>query len=128
MTKLQKILHVDDDEDIRTITRMSLELVGKFEVYQCGSGHQALKEAKTFAPDLFLLDVMMPEMDGVETWHKLLEIPALYGTPTIFMTAKAEDTTSRSLLDAGAIAVVTKPFDPMKLPTQLHHAWDKVQA
>lgn len=128
MATLQKILHVDDDEDIRTITRMSLELVGKFEVHQCDSGPQALREAPSFSPDLLLLDVMMPEMDGVETWQKLLEIPALAGTPTIFMTAKAEDSTSRSLLEAGAIAVVTKPFDPMQLATQLVNAWEKVQS
>ena len=72
---LKKILHVDDDQDIRTITQMSLEMVGGFELQQCASGKEALIVAPQFQPDLLLLDVMMPEMSGEELWHKLMEMP-----------------------------------------------------
>ena len=123
MKELNKILHVDDDGDIREIARMALELVAQMTVHQCSSGKEALEQAEGFQPDLFLLDVMMPEMSGEETWRKLLEIPALAGVPAIFMTAKAEASISRDLRQAGAIAVITKPFDPMTLGDQIREAW-----
>ena len=124
MAGLNKILHVDDDDDIRTITRMSLEVVGDFSVHQCSSGPQAIAEAEAFGPDLLLLDVMMPGMDGIETWAKLKATEQMANTPAIFMTAKAEDATSKELLEAGAIAVITKPFDPVQLAQQIQSAWD----
>jgi len=124
MSDLTKILHVDDDDDIRQIALVSLEVVGGFNVHQCSSGKQALDEAEAFAPDLLLLDVMMPEMDGIETWQHLIAKESLAKTPAIFMTAKAEDSTSKKLLDSGAIAVITKPFDPMQLADQLRKAWN----
>lgn len=123
MTELNKVLHVDDDDDIRVITRMALEAVGGFTVQQHSNGPDALENAADFAPDLFLLDVMMPGMGGVETCEKLRELPGLADVPVIYVTAKAQDHETRALLDAGAIAVITKPFDPMTLCDQLRAAW-----
>jgi len=124
MSDLKKILHVDDDEDIRTIAQMSLEMVGGFELEQCASGKEALVVAPTFLPDLLLLDVMMPEMTGEELWNELMQMPALANTPTIFMTAKVEHSFLTHLLRDGALAIVEKPFDPMELSQEILAAWN----
>jgi CheY-like chemotaxis protein len=124
MSNLKKILHVDDDEDIRTITQMSLEMVGGFILEQCASGKEALIVAPKFGPDLLLLDVMMPEMSGEQLWHKLMLLPQLAGTPVIFMTAKVERSFLSHLRVDGALAIVEKPFDPMELSQQIVEAWN----
>jgi CheY-like chemotaxis protein len=124
MEKLQRILHVDDDEDIRTIAKMTLELIGNFHVDQFSSGKDAIENALACRPQLFLLDVMMPEMSGEETWRRLLEIPTLERVPTIFMTAKAEKQFTKSLMEQGALAVITKPFDPQELCEKIVTAWE----
>ena len=124
MTRLQRVLHVDDDDDIRVIARMSLEVVGDLVVHQCASGRQALAEAAAFAPDLFLLDYMMPEMNGEDTLRELRRIPGFEAVPAIFMTARVQANVASTLLERGALAVVPKPFDPMSLCTQLHDSWN----
>jgi len=121
MTKL-KILHVEDDLDIQEIAKLSLETIGGFEVLQCASGKQALAEVLEFAPDLFLLDMMMPEMSGDEVLKNLRELPGLQDTPTIFMTARAQRKEIVDLKSLGAIEVILKPFDPMTLPDQIKTA------
>jgi CheY-like chemotaxis protein len=123
MAELRKILHVDDDEDIRVITKMALELVGGLEVYQCASGPQAIAEAASFAPDLFLLDYMMPKMNGEETLLALRQIPTLEDVPAIFMTARAQTEVADTLKRRGALEVITKPFDPMELAAQIRDVW-----
>jgi len=127
MAELQKILHVDDDDDIRIIAKMALEVVGNLTVEQCSSGMDALEVAPQYKPDLFLLDVMMPVMGGEETWQKLRNIPGMENVPAIFMTAKAQDAATGALIELGAIAVITKPFDPMELCSQIRSAWDRHQ-
>lgn len=110
-----KVLHVDDDDDIRLIANLAMSLNTDFEVEQCSSGAEALEKVKSFKPDLFLLDMMMPSMTGEETWMKLKENTALENVPAIFMSAKAERDFAENLIKKGAIAVITKPFDPMNL-------------
>lgn len=124
MNDLKKILHVDDDQDIRTITQMSLQLVGGFILEQCASGKEALEVAPVFKPDLLLLDVMMPEMSGEQLWHHLMQMPDLADTPVIFMTAKVERSFLSHLRVDGALAIVEKPFDPMELSQQIIEAWN----
>lgn len=128
MAELKKILHVDDDDDIRVITRMSLEVVGQFTVHQCASGSEALEAAEAFQPDLFLLDVMMPGMTGEEVWSRLHGNPKLSHVPAIFMTAKAQEKEASFLLSTGAIGVITKPFDPMNLGQEIEAAWNAYHA
>jgi len=128
MEDLKKILHVDDDEDIRVIVKMALELVGQFEVDQYSSGPDAIAGAAAFQPQLFLLDVMMPEMTGEETWHQLRQIPGLEDVPAIFLTAKAESAFADRLLASGCLAVITKPFDPVDLCAKLSQYWAEFQA
>lgn len=123
MAELNTILHVDDDEDILEITRMALQLVDKFELHQCSSGAEALQVIDSVKPDLLLLDVMMPEMTGPELWDLIRSRDGTADIPVVFMTAKAEARISEELRDRGALAVVTKPFDPMTLGAQIRAAW-----
>jgi len=123
MTELQRILMVDDDSDIRTVAEISLTAVGGFTVEVCGSGREALERAPAFGPDLILLDVMMPGMDGPTTLKGLREIPALAQTPVIFMTAKVQPQEVAQLVACGALDVLAKPFDPMALPDALRRIW-----
>ena len=125
MKRLKKVLHVDDDEDIRTIAKMAMDVVGDLEVHQCAFGAQAIAEAAAFAPDLFLLDFMMPEMDGETTFQNLRQIPGLENVPVIYMTARVQRDFSQKLIEGGALAVLAKPFDPMELCAQLHEAWER---
>jgi len=120
---LEKILHVEDDPDIQKIAELSLATVGGFTLKSCSSGKQALDVATDFMPDLFLLDVMMPEMDGPATLAALWQIPELKNVPAIFMTAKAQSSEIDGFMALGAIGVIVKPFDPMSLPDEVKKIW-----
>jgi len=123
MEKLTRILHVDDDEDIRQITKLTLELVGHYEVTQFASGVDAINNVHGLKPQLFLLDVMMPDMSGEDTMRQLLALPGFESVPTVFMTAKAERESTERLMRMGARAVIVKPFDPMTLCAEIESAW-----
>ncbi|SDN45058.1 Response regulator receiver domain-containing protein [Lutimaribacter pacificus] len=125
--QLERILHVDDDEDIRTIVQIALETIGQFELRQCSDGQSAVAEAQDFGPQLLLLDVMMPEMSGQEVRVAIGDLPGMDKVETVFVTAKAEDDFARELRAQGALAVITKPFDPMTLADQLRTIWQKAQ-
>ena len=122
---LTRILYVDDDDDIRTVAVFSLEIVGGFEIAACGSGSEALTRAADFAPQLLLLDVMMPEMDGPAVLAALRELPTTAATPAIFMTAKVQTAEVERLRSLGAIDVIAKPFDPMQLPDKIRASWQR---
>jgi len=112
-----KLLHVEDDADIREIAKMSLELSGDFVVEQCDCGEQALEKTLDYIPDVFLLDMMMPGMTGRQTLEKLRENP-----DAIFMTARAQPNELEELRGIGATEVISKPFDPMSLADQIKAA------
>jgi CheY-like chemotaxis protein len=116
---LSKVLLVDDEPDIRRIGQISLEHVGQWKVVQAQSGLQALSVAADERPDVILLDVMMPELDGPGTFARLRENPATAGIPVIFMTAKAQPHEVASYRALGAAGVIAKPFDPMTLPAEV---------
>lgn len=122
--ELQKILHIEDEPDIRDITRLSLERVGGFTLESCASGEEALEKASAFAPDLILIDVMMPGMDGPTTLKALRDLPGLADTPVVFMTAKARPDEVEEFTDMGAVGVITKPFEPMQLAGQIRQIWE----
>jgi len=124
MSTLQRILYVEDDPDIQAIARLALENVAGFTVHVCSSGEAAVREAADFAPDLVLLDVMMPGMDGPSTLAALRTQPPLADTPVVFMTAKVQPSEVRHFRSLGALDVIAKPFDPMNLGTQLRAIWD----
>jgi CheY-like chemotaxis protein len=120
-----KLLHVEDDPDIREITEMALTMSGRFELVQCASGPEAIETVATFLPDLILLDMMMPGMSGRQVLEHLRQIPALSQTPAVFMTARAQPTEIQELLALGAADVISKPFDPMTLSDQLSVVLDR---
>ena len=120
---LKRILCVDDEEDILQVAKLSLEMVGGFEVTLCHGSRGAVAEARDFRPDLVLLDVMMPEMDGPTTFTHLRADEVAAGIPVVFMTAKVQPSEVQHYLDLGAIGVVSKPFDPMTLPQEIQEMW-----
>lgn len=127
MSDTPRIVHVEDDPDIREIAQIALEVVGGLSVVQFGSGQEALAGAGAASPDLFLLDVMMPGMSGEETMRALRALPQFAATPVVFMTAKAQQSDLQKFIDAGALDVIVKPFDPMALAEQIRSIWTSWQ-
>jgi two-component system OmpR family response regulator len=123
---LERVLYVEDDPDIRAVGTFALESVGGFTVKACGSGAEAVASAPAFRPQLVLLDVMMPEMDGPATLQALRAIEATATVPAMFMTAKAQPKEIALYLEMGAIEVIRKPFDPMTLGATLRTIWERV--
>ena len=119
---LTKILYVEDEPDIQTVALMALETIGGFTVRACSSGQEALEAAPEFEPDLVILDVMMPGMDGPATMQALRKLPAMANVDMIFMTAKVQSQEIERYLEMGAVDVIAKPFDPMALATQVQAA------
>src|SRR5580658_10118493 len=99
---LQRILYIDDEEDIREIAAMALELDGGIAVTAVGSGREALARVAELRPDLILIDVMMPEMDGPATLAALRRLPDQAATPIVFITAKAQTSELQGFLQLGA--------------------------
>ncbi|MCG6886675.1 MAG: response regulator [Proteobacteria bacterium] len=122
-TTLQRILYVEDDPDIQAIARVALESVGGFTVETCNSGQTAVTNAADFRPELLLIDVMMPDMDGPTTLAALRDQPSLADTPAVFITAKVQPDEIEQLQNYGAVDIITKPFDPMTLSDQLRQIW-----
>lgn len=123
--ELSRILYVEDDPDIQAIAMMVLETISGFTLAPCSSGAEALQKAVAFKPDLVLLDVMMPGMDGPETLKGLRAFPELASTPVVFMTAKVQPQEVEGYLNLGAIGVIAKPFDPMTLAQELRDIWSR---
>jgi CheY-like chemotaxis protein len=116
---IRKVLLVDDEDDIRTVGNLSLSRVGGWQTVLASSGAEAVKKAAAERPDLILLDVMMPGMDGPTTFTQLRAQEATATTPIIFMTAKIQKQEVARYLELGAVGVIGKPFDPMTLPTEI---------
>ncbi len=114
-----KVLLVDDDDDIRSIGELALVEVGGMPTVLASSGPMALEVAERERPDVVLLDVMMPGMDGPTTLRRLREQESTAAIPGVFVTAKVQHHEVQRYLDLGAIGVIAKPFDPMTLPDEL---------
>lgn len=104
---------------------MVLQKVGGFNVHACSSGKEALNAVAAIKPDLILLDVIMPDMDGPETFAELRKLPEITNTPIIFMTGMSRPENIASLMSLGALGVIPKPFDPETLSDQVHSIWQK---
>ena len=122
---LTRILYVEDEPDIQAVAQIALESVGGFTIKVCSNGEEALASAIDFNPDLFLLDVMMPGMDGPTTLAELRKKPELAEIPAVFMTAKVQPQEVKQLRDQGAVDVIAKPFDPMTLAETVKGIWEK---
>ena len=116
---IQKVLMVDDEPHVRRVAELSLARVGKWTVILAASGPEAIAAAEREQPDLILLDVMMPGMDGLATLSALQGRRALALIPVVFMTAKVQEREIERYLGLGAAGVIRKPFDPMLLPDQI---------
>ncbi|WP_440959792.1 response regulator [Oceanicaulis sp. LC35] len=124
MSELEKIACVEDDPDIRAILEMSLSDVGGFTVSLFENGPAALSGLGDVNPQLIMLDMMMPGMNGLEVLAELRTRPAFMRTPIVFMTAKAQSHELGAYISAGAQSVIVKPFDPLTLPDQIREIWD----
>lgn len=124
---LRRILLVEDEPDIQLVARLALENVGGFEVEVCSSGREAIERAPSMGPDLILLDVLMPELDGPSTLRELRKIPVLASTPVIFLTAKVQAHEVENYRQIGALDVIPKPFDPMSLADAVKAIWSRAQ-
>lgn len=113
------ILLIDDEEDIREVAQLSLEMVGGWQVITGSSGSEAIAKAEIEQPDAILLDVMMPNLDGFATFERLQANKATQQIPVIFLTAKVGSDDRRRFFELGVNGVITKPFDPMSLATQI---------
>ena len=123
---LKAILYVDDEPDIREVVQMSLSLVDGLDVQTCESGERALQLLPQLKPDLVLLDVMMPGMDGPSTLQKMRTLPGLATIPVVFMTAKAMPQEVARFRELGAASVIAKPFDPIQLGNQVIAIWESI--
>jgi len=121
--QLAKILYVEDEPDIQAIAKLALETIGGFTLEVCSSGAEAIEKGPHFQPDLILMDVMMPGMDGPTTLTELRKDSKLHTTPVVFMTAKVQPQEIAEFKELGAVEVIAKPFDPMTLSEQISSIW-----
>jgi DNA-binding response OmpR family regulator len=120
---LQKVLVVEDNANIRKIVTVALEKVGGLTVCACESGAQALESVGEFGPQLILLDMMMPGMDGLTLLRLLRERADTAGIPVVFLTAKTTPNEVNAMREAGALDVIGKPFAPRTLHTTVKGIW-----
>lgn len=123
--KLERILYAEDEPDIQAVAKLALEMVGGFKVLVCGNGAETLEKVTGFAPDLILLDVMMPGMDGPTTLKNLRANTATAAIPVIFLTAKVQPPEVAQYQALGALDVIAKPFDAMNLAAQVRQIWSR---
>ena len=114
-----RVLYVDDEPDIREVAALALGLDPALEVRTCGSGPEALEMAASWSPSVILMDIMMPGMDGPATLAELRNTAEAQDTPVVFISARAQPRDMQRLRALGALGVIGKPFDPMRLSGQL---------
>ena len=115
----RRILIIDDEYDIRAVAQLTLKTVGGWDVSLAASGAEGLRQAADEQPDVIFLDVMMPDMDGIETFRALQANPATQSIPVILMTAKVQAAEQRQFAELGVSGIISKPFKAMKLPSQI---------
>jgi CheY-like chemotaxis protein len=122
-TQLKRVMHVDDEDDIREVTNLALDSIGNYTVCSCKSGADALATLAGFSPQMILLDVMMPAMSGPDVLRALRKTPRGANVPVVFMTARVQTKDIDALKALGAIDVIQKPFDPLALSDQVAKIW-----
>ncbi|MBH8565227.1 response regulator [Nostoc sp. CENA67] len=118
MTK-KRILVVDNEVYIQEVAKICLETVADWEVVTASSGQEGITQAESYQPDAILLDVMMPDMDGITTFEKLQANPATKRIPVILLTAKVQASDRRRYAQLGMKAAIAKPFNPLELANQV---------
>lgn len=125
--ELKRVMLVDDDENIRRVAELTLTKLAKFDAYIAKSGMEALEAIPNFQPDLIILDVMMPKMDGPTVFAELKKNPATASIAVVFMTAKIQKHEVEAYTALGANAVISKPFEPSELGLQLRKIYAQSQ-
>lgn len=122
----KRVLIIDDDQEILAVSELTLRAVGGWQVLTATSGDEGLVKAEAEQPDAILLDVMMPDRDGISTFQALQANPITQPIPVILMTAKAQAREQQKFADLGVAAIIVKPFKAMKLPSQIAEilGWD----
>jgi two-component system alkaline phosphatase synthesis response regulator PhoP len=122
----KRILLIDDEDDIREIAQLSLEMMGGWQVVLANSGREGIEKAQTDEPDVILLDVMMPGLDGLATFQRLQADPVTQRIPVILLTAKVQSPDQRTFDQLGVSGLITKPFEPLTLAEQVAKilGWD----
>jgi CheY-like chemotaxis protein len=124
---VKRITYVEDDPDIRAVAQLALEEVGGFVLNMCDSGRAAIDTAPDFGPDVVLLDVMMPGMDGIQTFDALRKLPALRDALFVFVTAKAQSHEIDEFMALGADDVIPKPFNAITLADEVRAIWERAR-
>ena len=119
MDTTKSILVIDDEDDIREVAQLGLQVVANWQVITASSGAEGIVKAKAEQPDAILLDVMMPDMDGTTTFRKLQGDPATQHIPVLLLTAKVQAADRRQFAALGVKGVIAKPFDPLKLSAEM---------
>lgn len=125
MNELKKILYAEDEPDVQVVVELTIQTMSNYEIKVCDNGKKLIECVEDYNPDLILLDVMMPEMDGPTTLKNLKENEATKNIPVAFMTAKAQVHEIENFQKEGIIGVITKPFDPFQLCSDIEALWRK---
>lgn len=123
-----KVLYAEDESILQMIVKYSLESLGNFEVETCDDGFQAIEAVKEHRPDMIILDVMMPGMDGLLAFEEIKNLPEADGKPIAFMTARIQPDEVEVYRKLGAVNVIGKPFDPARLPLIVQEILDNFHA
>ncbi|MGF1524051.1 MAG: response regulator [Leptolyngbyaceae cyanobacterium] len=113
------VLVIDDEESIQKVVSLSLKMEASWETITASSGQEGIRQAELCQPDAILLDVMMPEIDGIATFETLHENPQTHSIPVILLTAKTGTSEKRLFQKIGVAGVITKPFNPLTLASQV---------
>lgn len=125
MKELKKILYAEDEPDVQTVVEMTINAMSNYEIKVCDNGKKLLDCVDDYNPDLILLDVMMPEMDGPATFKNLQSSERTKNIPVIFMTAKAQVHEIEIFKESGVLGIITKPFDPVSLCSDIEKIWNE---
>lgn len=128
MEPLKRIVYLEDDESIAEVAKLAMESLGGFEVTHFFSGPDALAALDTLDPQIFIIDIMMPKMDGLTVLQNIRSSGRFNDTPILFMTAKVQAAEIDNYLKNGAYGVIHKPFDPMKLCDIINDFWRSYSA
>lgn len=125
MKELKKILYAEDEPDVQTVVELTIQSMSNYEIKLCDNGKLLLECVEDYNPDLILLDVMMPEMDGPTTFRNLQLNEKTKDIPVIFMTAKAQVHEIEIFKETGVFGIITKPFDPINLCNDIQKIWNE---
>lgn len=125
MKELKKILYAEDEPDVQTVVELTIQSMSNYEIKLCDNGKTLLECVEGYSPDLILLDVMMPEMDGPTTFRNLQLNEKTKDIPVIFMTAKAQVHEIEIFKETGVLGIITKPFDPINLCNDIQKIWNE---